>query len=251
MRVLKLLAVSLLVFGCTDSTVNIKTESKIEITEKPQRKSCSMIERDLSISWKQRKYWCAPDGYEQKSVTKPMPAKAQINKNKSHNEKPEIQKNVSVTPNQQVINIVDVLRTLSKKDLEAVLSKLVIAYKTQAALDQNMRNTQNNLKPLSDIQINDAELVWFAPNIEVLGPKGRNKIQLLLKGDIDAQQIVLRGYASEELDTDRQDLDQLAVARALSVRKMLQEKGIDESKIKILYRNKKENGRYVEVMING
>lgn len=234
MHLFKLAAFSLLTFGCVNSTIEPKHSDVIPV-EKPKSKkeSCAAIQRNLNMNWEQRKYWCAPEEFKTKQKPKQLSHKNQKKLSSSDKQK-------------SATNIVRILQNLSKDDLEIILGKLASAYEQVIA----KQTTSSTVKTYaSTARINEAELVWFAPSIEVLGPQGRKKIESLIAGN--AGKILLRGYASEKLDTKCDDLDQLAVGRALSVRKMLQAHGIDESKIKILYRDKAKSGRFVEVAFNG
>ncbi len=266
MRLFKLAALSMVTFGCANypiTPISVK-EQKTPATTEIAKAKCQKVQRDLRVSWEERNYWCNQYGISASNIKK----KNQHIKKDASLKANQSKKNLISKVTDKTVDVVSVLQNLSKKDLEEVLAKLSVAYKnavtqkavsnttvTQTPVFKPVKKTSEtkvitqSTKPAS--KISDAELIWFAPNVEVLGPQGREKIESLITGDSDTDKILLRGYASEKLDAKRDDLDQLAVARALSVRKLLKQNGIDESKVKILYRNKAENGRFVEVIFNG
>lgn len=254
---------SLIVIGCSSFESNLQTEKKEVVTKqitktetvKVQQDKCLKVKRDLSVSWEERKYWCNPG----------KKAAAKTGKVKTTAPKRSLKKNLSATDSingeqKDIGNVellIGVVKNLSKEDLRYVLGKIADAYEEYEKHEKHEKK-QNKIAAADKTnakitQISPEEhLIWFAANIEVLGLQGKAKLEKIISTDIDSsKKILLRGYASSEKDTEREDLDRLAVGRALSVRKMLEKYGIDESKVKILYRDKSKSGRYVEVILNG
>lgn len=76
--------------------------------------------------------------------------------------------------------------------------------------------------------------VVFSATRSTLDEDGMRAVADLAEGVQQAEKINLRGYAAPISPTDREEFQQLSIARALSVRKALTEAGIDPSKIRIL-----------------
>lgn len=94
--------------------------------------------------------------------------------------------------------------------------------------------------------------IHFARNREVLGPKGTEKSLLLIPAVKEAHRVTLRGIYEHTEITDPTPLNQerFSVGRALSVRKLWSEHGVDPAKVSILHHRTDLSGRYVEVILH-
>jgi hypothetical protein len=95
--------------------------------------------------------------------------------------------------------------------------------------------------------------IWFALAQEQLGEKGLARSLALLPEIQAAQRVTLLGvfeddeFAGEPGPLDR---ERFSVARALSVRDLWIEQGVDPEKLTILHHQDRLAGRYVEVMLH-
>lgn len=88
----------------------------------------------------------------------------------------------------------------------------------------------------------------FARDLQVLGPQGQAKVQALYPEAKTARRIELRGGTIEA--GSKVWKDEFAVGRALAVRKMLIEAGVERDKIRIRHRDADEQARRVEVVLH-
>ena len=86
--------------------------------------------------------------------------------------------------------------------------------------------------------------VWFAPGRDTLGPQGSARIERLAANPAWQRGIWLQGTAQSS-DANRQ---QIAIGRALAVRKALRAQGFADS-VRIKYHRPEIDGRYVEVTL--
>lgn len=268
MRVLMIplvLVVSLTIASCFKETAPVRQESTVITAPESDHKAessartlvdtCSNIQRDLSRSWQERQYWCAPERLKEsrEDVTRQsllatgistVNTLAQVSTSIYRNLKDDSK------PSQGDRSVLNALKLMvvapHTKSSPRPEAQQNVAY--SAPVSSSRTNSSKPQPPATDA----LDLVWFAPNIEVLGPNGTQTatdiIPLVKNGN---QRILLRGYASESADTKRSDLDHLAVGRAWSVRKLFEANGIDVNRITILYRDPQQDGRHVEVMTRG
>ncbi len=58
MRVIALIALSLLL-GCASTQPVVTSTPNTEVSPKA-KKACQYLQRDLTVAWQQRSYWCIP-----------------------------------------------------------------------------------------------------------------------------------------------------------------------------------------------
>lgn len=127
--------------------------------------------------------------------------------------------------------------------------------------DSDLKTKSKNIKSLIDIIhpnikpsfFSKINKVYFAKNIRVLGPEGRKASKELITKVIAASNVSLRGLILPNeilVDSDIYK-EKVSVARALAVRKLWSQNGVDISNIKILHYNPDLTGRSVEVYFNG
>lgn len=94
--------------------------------------------------------------------------------------------------------------------------------------------------------------IFFARNHEVLGPKGTEKSLSLIPAVKVARRVTLRGvYENTEIvNPTLLNHERFSVGRALSIRKLWKEAGVDPVKVTILHHRTDLSGRYVEVIFH-
>ena len=239
---------SVVLLGClscsttTEKKTTVVTDVPIEVTPVVEDR-CAIVSRNPRISWQERQYWCNPQ--HKKNTTVINKSKTKSSSKKEWNKKLKNTRKISEKDKNVEAN--------TPKQVEKFLS---IIYASEFNSD-GIRLAVNSYHLAADymrkIEEEYQRKVWFAANVEVLGVKGTKTVREIIERQDKSsiRQIKLRGYASAVADKRRRkELDKLAVGRAISVRNLLAKNGIPRSKIKILYRNRDVNGRYVEVMVN-
>lgn len=231
------------VLGCLScSTVEKKEEAvakpPVAVTPVVEDR-CAIVSRNLRVSWQQRQYWCSPEHKRNDAA---------VNTKVKNSTKKEWSKKLKQTRKQPVSQ-----KTSAEKKIEAFMGKVVAGEFNPDGIKLAVKTYHVATDFMKKIEEEYQRKVWFAANVEVLGVNGAKTVREIItrKDKHKIKQIKLRGYASAIADKRRRkELDKLAVGRALSVRKLLAQNGIPRSKIKILYRDRDVNGRYVEVMVN-
>ncbi|VAW60970.1 hypothetical protein MNBD_GAMMA08-311 [hydrothermal vent metagenome] len=267
----RLIAISIAcaVLGACTTTSSIIESNKITVATgfTNDVKDCEFTQRDLSMPWKDREYWCARE--ERKKTLQhrnEIYAKERKNIEQTRAALKKTKKNLmmvidemgsSFDPSKRKINVAYNMKNIDKNDLinKVQLGSLFIPKQTHNKSIDIVEEKSTFLSIEDNKKTNPIlKYVWFAEKTQVLGPKGHEYVKSLLSSLKNADHILLRGYMNNDefQDDDQLILERISVARSLSVRKVLHvEGGIDKSKIKILHHKQGTSGRYVEVIVNG
>ncbi len=253
MNKIKLLAasVSVLMSACTTTpTVPTHMTTSDDVLHVEHAQLCSPYQmRDLSVIWPSRTYWCDTS----------------IIKNSDQN---------AVNVNQLTLTSIKRARQtllLSQNYQTQTVSPTYIPVSTEhdiASLpitlpvrddDENHTIPSISLPPVDMISLSGEEAIGrqtthhipFATGRETLGPQGRRLAQQLIPRIKKAQHVTLRGqllnneFVREDALTD----ERRSVGRALSIRTLWQEAGIQSDAVTILHYTPDTQGPYVEVLI--
>jgi len=257
------LSIAAILAGCTTMTSQTETPMEMASTEMPTqiveptavsqaepKPFCQSTQRDLTVSWLARWYWCGGD--RKHSVSENDGAKSvEIAETKY----PPGNKSVvryaalSTVPYQyhhlgpDAAALVESREETIETDIEPESPKLAdrIVGKTVASFTQLV-------EAASRLPVN----ITFAKNLRVLGPKGRAATESLIDQVKSSDRVKLRGLLlPDEAKTDSATYREiLSVGRALAVRKHWRNQGLDTSHIKILHHDPNKHGRVVEVYID-
>jgi len=240
-----------------ESHVAVKSATKIESIKK-----CKQTQRDLSLTWEQRKYWCTYSGrvvsFENRNreyvelVNTVAKSSRNLNKVQSSLENTisemEQDKSVILEKNHKIT-------TASLKNTSAITPIQAVYVKKQVPLSnvKPVIKESSEVAYLPSINTEDAKKVWFTNEIEYLDSSNQHIALSLLPDAKLAKKVILRGHiqAGEVVSDDEIEFERFSVGRSLSIKKLFIEKGVDQSKIKILHFRSNPEGRYVEVKFHG
>lgn len=193
---------------------------------------CRRTQRDLTVEWSSREYLCS---HEQR-----------LNALQDHNavmfhDTPHRSQPLAV---RQVVPDQVITHQIEDKTPSPTLEKLQTV--NREGTPECAESTQSVPPKQTSIHIP------FAHNREVLGPVGTEQALSLVPAVNDAYRVTLRGiYEQSEID-DPTPLtrERFSVGRALSVRKLWREAGVDPAKVTILHHRNDQSGRYVEVILH-
>ncbi len=206
---------------------------------------CATVQRDLTLSWKLRQYWCAPgqrqDQYQSANDEVMSQYKSKLDYVSAINAEAESMDNIQIDyqPPTQPIALPDSQSSsISSPPVELVVEPVSDSSAIQVDI-------------VSDT-FSASDKIYFANNHFILGPQGREVTASLAESVAHAKKVLLRGLILPDEILVDSDLyrEKVSVARALAVRKYWQDMGIDISHISILHHSPDLSGRYVEVRIN-
>ncbi len=175
------------------------------------RRDCTVVERDLTLAWDRRVYWCIP---EQASIRLPIHDVVRGRAAYHMSKPPSIEARVETSD--RVHGLI---------------------HHTQTKDEQDGKKTQKIRQ----------YTIPFAHGLQVLGPQGQAKVQALYPEAKTARRIELRGGTVEV--GSKAWKDEFAVGRASAVRKRLIEGGVERDKIRIRHRDADEKARAVGVVL--
>ena len=205
--------------------------------------TCERTERNLTVDWRAKRYVCT---HEER-----LAALQQAHKNGMvayrYRYRPLVAPNASVetsfiTP--------AVVRTIEPVQGGAQPVGFTVAPRTTPPVSRiNDQPTVTDHGPAVDTQL---FRVWFPRDQEVLGPKGIEKVRALIADVAGARQVTLQGlYESTEIhEAAEKERERFSVGRALSVRRIWEQAGMDQSKFKILHHDPSRSGRFVEITLD-
>jgi hypothetical protein len=244
----------------TQAAVDVPLEVDPLASDQPT--TCDRTHRDLTIDWHTRRYLCVREGRRTaflkaggwqlpKRINRPLLATYPTISLQPSHQSQEIQaavlsplSGVDPTPLQAPLTVV------SANDDPGVLE-----VPTVPDVEVLEGPTGDKHGAIAKTVFNDTQSVriWFAPAQEQLGEKGLARSLALLPDIQAAQRVTLLGvFEDEELTGEPGPLDRerFSVARALSVRDLWIEQGVDPAKLTILHHQDRLDGRYVEVMLH-
>jgi len=216
---------------------------------------CRDHQRDLTVIWALRQYWCNITGQPTHTDSLSPTNKVLVASNTPH-----VDIEVSPTQNSHwgpdsealkpLVSVNEIptskpVKSLSSKTVETqpadvnAKPKIVVANKSSELSFEKLARAASRL-PAS---------ITFAKNLRVLGPKGRIATESLIDQVNAADIVKLRGLllpeeATEDSYTYREII---SVGRALAVRQHWKRNGVIISHIKILHHDPDKQGRAVEV----
>ena len=226
------------------------------------RTDCTQIERDLTVVWAQRDYWCRPEHLLLPAAVKSPAASESLTLHPSSSmdigcdalNPAAVDAALPPTPVKEKTSPTTSPEPIHKTTLDSShqVAGLPPIYKALASViptctaESDCASVPTPIE--SDSPVKDhGYTIPFAHTVQVLGAQGRAKIDALLGEVKQARQIELRGATLEDgLETWK---NEFAVGRALAVRKRLTEAGVDRHRIKILYRDPAEIARWVRVRV--
>jgi hypothetical protein len=224
-----------------------------------QPASCDRTHRDLTIAWDARRYLCVREGRHAaflkaggwqlpKRINRPLPVS-----------------NTNLPPQQDPATQAVVLSPLAAmgpaplQDRFTVSSAAgdpgVLEVPVADASSEVLEGPTGEHGAVDKTVSGDTQSVriWFAPAQAQLGEKGLARSLALLPDIQAARRVTLLGvFEDDELTGEPGPLDRerFSVARALSVRDLWIEQGVDPAKLIILHHQDRLAGRYVEVRLH-
>jgi len=209
---------------------------------------CQSTQRDLSIPWRLRQYWCS----DKNKVN-------ELQKINNHLfEKTMTDDEYIEAINDEAINTPIAQKAPQKPIKNKVVSQKKTIYIKPVVLQKTVLSvhalvpSKTNKKSIPVI-IKSSNKIIFAKNLRVLGPQGRQSTIALIPKIIGVSKVNIRGLIlpDEVLVDSNVYKEQLSVARALAVRQLWVKNGVDIKTIKILHHSDHITGRAVEVYFNG
>ncbi|MGD9171830.1 MAG: hypothetical protein PVI97_17545, partial [Candidatus Thiodiazotropha sp.] len=216
-----------------------------DVTAAVEAKGCMRAQRDLTEAWKSRSYWCGNDK-KRNFTMKPNMRNLSPSSSKSGAGIESAMRAVRVSK----LRLQNLASTLKALQADMVYYHSVDDEQRQEVPEDNSRSAEANTTS-ENIEALDNERIHYAPNREVLGPKGKKKVISLMPAAKKARRISLLGlYEPKEIDaleSGPQLEERFSVGRSLSVRELWRSEGIDVSKVTINHHKKNRLGRFVEV----
>jgi len=216
---------------------------------------CNDPQRDLTVIWALRQYWCNITGQSTHTDSLNPTNKVLVTSNTPHVD-------IEVSPRQNShwgpdsealeplvsaneIPISKPIASRSIKTVETQPADVNVKPKTVAANKSSELSFEKLARAASRLPAS----IVFARNLRVLGPKGRIATESLIDQVNAADTVKLRGLllpeeATEDSYTYREII---SVGRALAVRQHWKRSGVNISHIKILHHDPDKQGRAVEV----
>jgi hypothetical protein len=222
------------------------------VPDKAKLSGCLRTQRDLTVSWKQRRYWCSNvlrrEALQEHNIKHLAPTDTSSNSldvmetaQKTSSPSPD-SSNDSSDPAQGVV-----LASASSED--GMVQYITLnEYIDKAMYDeeQDSSGIDNN-----DSLVRTNNRVDFIRTWEVLDDNGTQQVLSLIQEARQAKRITLLGlYEPDELAKVKagpEPEERFSVGRSLSVRERWREEGVDVSKVKILHHNEDQSGRHVKV----
>ncbi len=227
------------------------------------RTDCARIERDLTVAWAQRHYWCRPEHLALRTAVESTAAPESLTRNPNSAVDIGCEATNQATVDRAIPPPVKMKEKTSPVTTPETIHETILDQSRQAVELMAVNKAEASEIPTCTAEL-DCEsgpapienessvedhryIIPFAHTIQVLGPQGRAKVDALLSEVKQARHIELRGATLE--DGSEAWKNQFAVGRALAVRKRLTEAGVDRHRIKILYRDPDEVARWVRVTV--
>ena len=223
--------------------------------------SCLTTQRDLTVPWASRRYWCRAEIQRDHSGS--------IDPDWSHGTQHAKLDTSSTTwfgPDAHALTpqtskasdsagVGQVLKThIEIRSADEAMSRspdIEVAEVVEVAAEEN--EPRVSVKERLQTQIPRNTSIPFAKSRRVLDPSGRLKTEAFIQVAAEAESIDLQGFFTEdEIKIDSANYREiLSVARALAVMQYWRKHGVDTSKVKILHHDPEVKARAVQVNING
>jgi len=240
-----------------DSHVAVKTVSKVETIEK-----CRQTQRDLSLTWEQRKYWCTHSGRVVSFKNRDKQYVELVNAvTKSNHDLNRVQSSLDNAISEMDQDIpakhqsANKITTNTIKNTPSIKPITVLPKKKVVPVNKviPVSKASSDISVLPELSTNISKKVWFTNEIEYLDSSNQHIALSLLPDAKLARKVILRGHIQpgEVVSEDDIEFERFSVGRSLSIKKLFIEQGVDKSKIKILHFRNNPEGRYVEVKFHG
>ena len=226
------------------------------------RTDCTQIERDLTVVWAQRDYWCRPEHLLLPAAVKSPAASESLTLHPSSSmdigcdalNPAAVDAALPPTPVKEKTSPTTSPEPIHKTTLDSShqVAGLPPIYKALASViptctaESDCASVPTPIE--SDSPVKDhGYTIPFAHTVQVLGAQGRAKFDALLS--YSSKPVTSNCVAPHSKTVQRPGKNEFAVGRALAVRKRLTEAGVDRHRIKILYRDPAEVARWVRVRV--
>lgn len=216
------------------------------IREPIQVTQCRRTQRDLSVDWLSRQYLCSHD--------------ERLAALQSYNDGGHLLHRRKVKPLLADDTVIDRATITPAMDVSPIPLKPSPAHEMVQYHVVSQPERQNTVQAQSSDKssgIKSVVKIPFDDNKDLLNQEGINHSLSLIPAVNDARRVTLLGVYEQaeidevsKLDTDPQQRERFSVGRALSIRKLWQEEGVDLSKVMIMHHRDHREGRYVEIVLH-
>jgi len=240
---LVLMFIAFLVSGCAVTQTKLSDSNDQGAVKLPGHPvaECSSTQRDLSVLWQLRQYWCGQkDSKDRLQLVNDATVQiAKVNQaylaaiNAEAEEQSIPGKKLHQQNKRQKIKVIDVI----EPENDATNQDLKPQTKSEKSTERSTVTAR----------------IIFAKHLKVLGPQGRGQTSAMAQQVSKSKKVRIRGLIlpDEVLVDSTLYREKVSVGRALAVRKHWKEQGIDTSHVKILHHKSDLPGRIVEVYFNG
>lgn len=223
------------------------------VPEHARMESCLHTQRDLTVPWHRRRYWCGND--LRSSALRMHNVAMRSNGSDRHEDADE-----PVAKDTRALPAVPPVATVPRQRLAAAslhTDREMVRYLSLPETEVSSPGTRS--ESAHEDVVSAARLpaaannarVWFAKTRSALGPQGIRQALSLLSAARETRRVTLLGlYRPDELagvGDASQPEERFSVARSLAVRELWRSEGMDVSKVTILHHREDRAGRHVEV----
>lgn len=255
-RALLTACIAITLTGCAASRMKISLidEKPAERVNGHQVSDCNFTQRDLTIPWSLRQYWCGQAKRKVDLQAINDQVMDQVASEQNHLEQTYLEEindelnngeydpadagaGPSTSPQERSLDRDDALKLLKRNDN---------SHRLKVAPAHPLNSEAAGLN-------SPKKAIIFAQNLRILGPQGRAATQGLIEQVSISDRVLIRGLIlpEEVLVDSRLYREKLSVGRALAVRQYWQEQGLNTSHITILHDDPELSGRIVEVVFHG
>jgi hypothetical protein len=247
--------------GCSGGIVknsfndlSIADAEPLRVPSGTQVSGCLRTQRDLTVAWSSRRYWCGNDTRRDALIEHNvrMFSSARTTFNAISSETSNNQLHVSpLKRTTYVISPHDRMVASTVNPSQPEMVRYLSVTKQDRDVSKKEAISTTNTTQSVEQKKHDFIRIYFSRNREVLGPMGRKKVISLLSAVKEAKRITLLGlYDADEIEHTAggpQHEEKFSVGRSLSVRELWRLNGMDISNVTILHHVDDRFGRYVEV----
>ncbi len=258
------IAATFLMTGCAVGPGNIKPDgeqaSVDPIPEQAQVSGCLRTQRDLTVPWRLRRYWCGNDTRRDSLQAHNIRLlAADTDHNTDQGVVPSRTDATPVTtfssssqlPPRTASDTTPTVRLASAMVEPEMVRYLSVNHVADANLNTLNERTASTLRLSDQVELPQDAHVVFTRTREALDAEGIDQARSLIPAAQQARRVTLLGlYESDELTKVRPGPDpeeRFSVGRSLSVRELWRSEGVDVSKVTILHHRENRPGQQVEV----
>jgi len=216
--------------------------------------NCPHTQRDLTVPWHRRRYWCGND--QRRSVLRDHNAATGLSGSDRHGDTdgpvPAGTQAPPAVPLAVPVPVPEQRTATASLDSDREMVRYLSLPEKGGPFQGAQRDSgYEDVSPADSPTAADNAQVWFAETRATLGPQGTRQALSLLSVARGARRVTLLGlYRPDELAGVKrasQPGERFSVARSLAVRELWRSEGLDVSKVTILHHRKGRPGRQVEV----